>query len=429
MKRLFMALVFLGIFAGGYGAWWWTQKPGDAAAEGEAKGEKGKGKGRGKGAPLVVKAAAAIAKPMPVLIEAVGTVEPQHSVQVRAQVSGVLQSVLFTEGDKVKAGQLLFQIDPRTFEASYRQAQAQLARDMAQLENAKVQQDRLAPLLKNEFITRQEFDVAVTSVKSLEATVAADRALVEQARIQVEFSRIHAPIAGRTGALAIKPGNLVSAGGTGGVPLVTINSTDPILVSFSIPERQLEEIRRHQDDKEMRIEILPDRAGPAVATGRLVFVDNTVTPQTGTVLLKTRVSNGEEALWPGQFVNVRVVLRIEPNAVVVPEAAVQPGQEGSFVYLINDESRVEVRPIRIARQIGREVVIASGVKPGDRVITEIPQMLQTGAVVRLADAVPGDAGKKGRKGKGKKKGEGGDNADAGKERGRKGEPDTAVGKP
>ena len=156
MKRLVMAGVFLAIAAGVLGAWWWWQQSGAVAGEGKSKS------GKGKGAPLFVKTARAVAQPMPVLIEAVGSVEPEHSVQMRAQVSGVLQSVLFKEGDKVKAGQQLFQIDPRTFEALYRQSQAQLARDEAQLENAKVQRDRLEPLLKREFITRQEFDVAVT---------------------------------------------------------------------------------------------------------------------------------------------------------------------------------------------------------------------------------------------------------------------------
>lgn len=403
MKRLVMALIFAAIAAGGYGAWWLWQQSGAVAAEG--KGAKGKGKG--KGAPLVVKAAKAVAKPMPILIEAVGTVEPEHSVQVRAQVSGVLKSVMFKEGDKVHAGQLLFQIDPRTFQASYNQAQAQLARDQAQLENARVQRDRLEPLLQRGFITQQEFDVAVTSTKSLEATVAADRALLEQAQIQLEFSRIRAPITGRTGALAVKPGNLVPAAG-GGAPLVTINSTDPILVSFSIPERQLEEIRSYQNEKDMRIHVLPDRSGLAVGEGRLVFIDNTITPQTGTVLLKTRVENGSEALWPGQFVNVRIVLKIEPEAVVVAEAAVQPGQEGPFVYLVDADSRVHVRPVKVSRQIGNEVVIAAGVKPGDSVITEIPQSLQEGASVQLAGADAAGSGDKGKgkKGKGSKQGTG-----------------------
>src|SRR5262249_10743246 len=228
MKRVMMLVLFLVIGVGAYGGWWWWQQQGGASA---AESGGGKGKGRGKGAPPIVKTTKAVAKPMPVLIEAVGTVESEHSVQVRAQVSGVLQAVPFKEGDTVKSGQLRFQIDRRTFEAAYRQSQAQLARAQAQLKNAKVQQARLEPLLKREFITRQEFDVAVTSAKSLEATVAADHALMEQARLQLEYARIHAPISGRTGALTVKPGNLVTAStGASGTPLVTINSMGPIRV-------------------------------------------------------------------------------------------------------------------------------------------------------------------------------------------------------
>ena len=407
MKRFSMLLVFLvvgAVAAGGY--WYWSKPEQSASAQSApAKGQgKGKGKGKGGGGPLIVKATQAVSKPMPVLIEAVGTVEPEHSVQVRAQVSGVLQSVRFKEGDMVKAGQLLFQIDPRTYKAQYDQALAQLARNKAQLENARAQQERLEPLLKREFITRQEYDVAVTSAKSLEATVQADQAAAEQARIQLEYANIRAPISGRTGALAVNSGNLVQASG-GGAPLVTINSTNPIVVSFSIPERQLDDIRRYRNDGDVRIEILPDRAGPPVAEGKLVFIDNTVTPQTGTVILKTRVSNPNETIWPGQFVNVRVVLTIEPEAVVIPEVAVQPGQAGSFVYLIDDESKVRVQPVKIARQIGSDVVIAAGIKPGDRVITEIPQALQAGATVRVREGEGGAPGEP-RKGKGKGKGKG-----------------------
>lgn len=399
MKRLIMLLAFVAIGAAVAGGYWYWQQGGSAKG-----GEKAKGKGaKGGGGVLAVKAVRAVAKPMPVLIEAVGTVEPEQSVQVRAQVSGVLQNVAFREGDRVKAGQTLFEIDPRTFRAQYNQALAALARDKAQLENARAQQQRLEPLLKREFITRQEYDVAVTSAKSLEATVQAGEAAVEQARIQLDYARVVAPISGRTGQLAVRAGNLVTAAG-GGVPLVTINSTDPVLVGFSIPERQLEDIRRFQSEKDMRIEILPDRAGPPVAAGKLVFVDNTVTPQTGTVLLKTRVDNPKEAIWPGQFVNVRVVLTVEPEAVVVPEVAVQPGQAGPFVYLVDTDNKVEVRPVKVSRQLGHEVVIAEGVKAGDHVITEIPQALRPGGTVRLAD---GEGGKKGEgRGKGGKKGEG-----------------------
>jgi multidrug efflux system membrane fusion protein len=395
MKRVTMLLSFvvLAAVAGG-GYWYWQQSASGATPE-----SKGKGKGKG-GGTLFVKTARAVAKPMPVLIEAVGTVEPEHSVQVRAQVSGVLQSVMFKEGDTVKAGQLLFQIDPRTFQAQYNQALAALARDKAQLENARAQQERLEPLLKREFITRQEYDVAVTSAKSLEATVQADQAAAEQARIQLEFSRMHAPISGRTGTLAVKPGNLVPAAG-GGVPLVTINSMDPILVGFSIPERQLEEIRQNQGENDMRIEIIPDLGGPVAAEGKLVFIDNTVTPQSGTVLLKTRVSNQKEVLWPGQFANVRIVLKIEPEAVVVPEVAVQPGQQGPFVYMVED-GKAKIQPVKVSRQIGGEVVIAEGIKAGDMVLTEIPQAIAPGAAVQIAGA----DGKGGGKGKGKGSGKG-----------------------
>ena len=411
MTRFWKSFLVICVLAAGSGFYWWKSQPATknaGAVPGKAAKADAKGAGKG-GGVLTVKAVRAVMKPMPVLVEAVGTVEAEHSVQVRAQVSGVLKSVLFKEGDRVKAGQLLFQIDPRTFQSQYDQALAAMARDQALLENARAQQERLEPLLKREFITRQEYDVAVTSAKSLEATVAADRAIAEQARIQLEYSRITAPIAGRTGTLAVTPGNLVPAAG-GGVPLVTINSMDPILVAFSIPERQLKEIRRYQNNQDMRIEILPDRGGSPVAEGKLVFIDNTVTPQTGTVLLKTRVSNTKELIWPGQFVNVRVVLTIEPEAVVVPEVAVQPGQEGSFVYLMDAADKVQVQPVKVSRQIGNEVVIASGVKAGDHIITEIPQALQPGATVRLAGA--DDKKGSGEKGKGKGQGKSGEKGES-----------------
>lgn len=411
MTRFWKSFLVICVLAAGSGFYWWKSQPATktaGAVPGKAAKAEGKGLGKG-GGVLTVKAVRAVMKPMPVLVEAVGTVEAEHSVQVRAQVSGVLKSVLFKEGDRVKAGQLLFQIDPRTFQSQYDQALAAMARDQALLENARAQQERLEPLLKREFITRQEYDVAVTSAKSLEATVAADRAIAEQARIQLDYSRITAPIAGRTGTLAVTPGNLVPAAG-GGVPLVTINSMDPILVAFSIPERQLKEIRRYQNSQDMRIEIVPDRGGSPVAEGKLVFIDNTVTPQTGTVLLKTRVSNTKELIWPGQFVNVRVVLTIEPDAVVVPEVAVQPGQEGSFVYLMDAANKVQLQPVKVSRQIGNEVVIASGVKAGDHIITEIPQALQPGVTVRLASA--DDKKGSGEKGKGKGQGKGGEKGES-----------------
>ncbi len=398
MKRLGMLLVFLMTgagLAGGY--WYWKDAGSGTAAEGKAAGKaKGKGRGGRGGGVLTVKATQAVVKPMPVVIDAVGTVESEHSVQVKPQVGGILDSVMFREGDQVKAGQVLFQIDPRTYKAQYEQALAALARDKAQLENARAQQDRLQPLLNREYITRQEYDVAVTSTRSLEATVKSDEAAVEQTRIQLDFTRVRAPISGRTGTIPVKSGNLVSTSAT----LVTINSMDPILVAFSIPERQLDDIRRYQNSRDMHIDILPNLNGPSVAEGKLVFIDNMVTPQTGTVLLKTRVANAKEAIWPGQFVNVRVVLTVEPAAIVLPEAAVQPGQDGSFVYLIDENSTVKIQPVVVSRQIGAEIVVAKGVKPGDQVITEIPQALQPGAKIQLAGGETDARGRRGdRKGK------------------------------
>jgi multidrug efflux system membrane fusion protein len=376
VKRSTLITVCAVALAAAGGFWYWQEADG-AAVPGAGRG------GPGGGAPLRVQIARAVVKPMPVVIEATGTVEPEQSVTLRAQVSGVLESVSFKEGDTVQAGQLLFEIDPRTYQAQYNQALAALARDQAQLENAKVQQARLEPLLGREFITQQEYDVAVTSAKSLEATVEADRAAVEQAKIQLDHSRIRAPISGRTGAVSVKPGNLVTAStGSGGATLVTINRLDPILVTFSIPERQFEEFRRHRQDPAMRVEVSPGRGAPLAASGQVVFVDNAVSQQTGTVLLKTRVANPRDVLWPGQFVHVRVILTVEPDAVVVPEVAVQAGQQGPFVYRIED-GRVAVRPITISRQIGPEVVVASGLHERDVVVTEIPQGLNEGVSVQI----------------------------------------------
>jgi multidrug efflux system membrane fusion protein len=374
MKRSTM-IVVCGLALAAAGGYWYWHAANSAAAPGPARGKSG--------APLRVQATRAVVKPMPVVIEAAGTVEPEQSVTLRAQVSGVMESVLFKEGETVTAGQLLFEIDPRTYQAQYNQALAALARDEAQLENAKVQQARLEPLLGREFITQQEFDVAVTSTKSLEATVEADRAAVEQARIQLDHSRIRTPISGRTGAVSVKPGNLVTAStGSGGATLVTINRLDPILVTFSIPERQFEEFRRYRHDPAMRVEVSPSRSAPLAATGQVVFVDNAVSQQTGTVLLKTRVTNPREALWPGQFVHVRVILTVEPEAVVVPEVAVQAGQQGPFVYRI-DNGRVAIQPVTISRQIGPEVVIGSGLQARDTVVTEVPQGLNEGVLVQI----------------------------------------------
>ncbi len=242
--------VVLAVAAGGAGWWYYTQKN-IATATAEKKSEagkgarKGRGKGKGPGGPLSVRAERVRVQPMPVVIDGIGTIEAEQSVGVRAQVSGVLEAANFREGDNVKAGQLLFRIDQRPFRASVNQSRAALARDEAQLAQARAQQSRLEPLVKQEYITKQEYDVAVTSTKSLEATAAANRAALEQAKLQLAYTEIHSPINGRTGSLSVQLGNLVSAGTSGSQPLVVINRMHPILVAFSVTRNDLDDFRRN----------------------------------------------------------------------------------------------------------------------------------------------------------------------------------------
>jgi RND family efflux transporter MFP subunit len=214
----------------------------------------------------------------------------------------------------------------------------------------------------------------------------------------LSYAQISAPISGRTGSLSVRPGNLVT-GGTGGAPLVVINSTQPILVSLSVPQRYLDDVRRVWNTPELKVEISPNPGAPAVATGALVFIDNTVNPQTGTIVLKARVKNDKEELWPGQFIAARIVLKVEKDALVLPEGTVQPGQDGSFVYIVQD-GRAKIKNIQVDRQIGELVVITKGLAGGDEVITDVPATLTDGAQVTVRSA-----GSEGAKGEGKRKGD------------------------
>ena len=262
MKRLTMLLVFGAIAAAMLGGYWYWQSPAGATTEKMEKAGKGAGK-RGGGA-VPVSTVMAKRQSMPVLIDAVGTVEPEQSVAVRPQTNGVLEAVLFKEGDSVKQGQVLFRIDARPMVASLEQARASLARDVAQLAQAQAQEARLRPLADKDYITKSEYEVALTQSKSLQATVEANRAAVQQAQLQLSYATITAPISGRTGSLSVRAGNLVSAG-TGGAPLVVINSTRPILVSLSVPQRFLDEVRQAWTAGDIKVTIIPNPISPAVA--------------------------------------------------------------------------------------------------------------------------------------------------------------------
>lgn len=406
MKPFVKIIVIVCLIAGGGGGYyWWKTQAGGKTIEAADKSAKKEGKGAGKrggGGPVAVRTVQVERKAMPVVIDAVGTVESEHSVAVRPQVNGVLTAVLFKEGDRVKAGQPLFRIDPRPMQASVDQATSALARDQAQLAQAKEQESRLRPLMQKEYITRNEYDVAATQVKSLEATVSSNRAVLEQAKLLLSYAQILAPISGRTGSLSVDSGNLVT-GGTGGAALVVINSTQPIIVSLSVPQRFLEDVRRYWNTPDLKVQISLNPGGPAVAEGSLVFIDNTVNPTTGTILLKARFKNEKEELWPGQFVAARITLRVEKDALVLPEGAVQPGQDKPFVYVVRD-GKAAMQEVRVARQIGNQMVIDKGLNGDEQVVVDVPLSLTVGAQVVVR--APGE----GKDGKGSKQGKDGKNA-------------------
>lgn len=399
MKPFWIVFVVLCLAGGGAYYWWNTQaasKQAEAKGAAETGGAKSAGKGKkGRGGPIPVRTVTPKRQPMPVIIDAIGTVEAEHSVAVRPQTSGVLTEVRFKEGDYVKEGQVLFLIDPRPAAAAVAQSRAALVRDEAQLAQARAQEERLRPLIEKDYITRQEYEVAATTAKSLEATVNANKAALEQAQLQLAYSRIVAPIAGRTGSLAVKAGNLVAAG-TGGTPLVVINRTRPILVALAVPQRYLNDVRQYWGTPDLKVEIATDRGGATLVEGKLVFIDNAVNPSTGTILLKAQVKNDKEELWPGQFLAARIVLRVEQDAMVLPEGAVQPGQEGHYVFAVRD-GRARVVPIVIDRQISDQVVISEGLKGDEQIVIDVPPTLAPNSPVTLG----GEPGKSKGKGKGK----------------------------
>ena len=305
---------------------------------------------------------------MPLDANVVGTVEAFSTVAVRAQVTGELKAVNFKQGDDVQAGQVLFTLDRRPLEAALNQAEANLARDTAQAANAKVIAQRMEDLVERGVGTREQRDTARTTAAALDAVVGANRAAVENAKVQLQYATIRAPIAGRTGALMVHAGNLVRANDQ--MPLVVINQVSPIFVSFGIPEALLPDLRRYMAQRELDVQALPPNEEIAPATGRITFVDNQVDQTTGTIRIKATFPNSNRRLWPGQFVNVRVRLATDPRAIVVPAVAVQAGPEGQYVYVVKSDQTVELRPVTVARTAGTETILKLGVKPGETVVVD-----------------------------------------------------------
>jgi multidrug efflux system membrane fusion protein len=388
------------------------------AAAGEGGGRGGRG-GRGAGGPVPVTTTHVEEKSVPVTIPAVGTAEAISSVQIRAQVTGQLSQVHFAEGQEVKKGDLLFSLDSRPFEASLQQAQAVLARDTATANNATAQNARYEDLYKRGLIPRDQYETQQASAQSAQATLQADRAAVETAKLNLSYTHITAPISGRTGSLSVHAGDLIRANDT--TPLVVINQLAPIYVTFSVPGRYLADIRGHQAQHPLHVVArgqasLPPGAQPPpprstvekatgtedaaqeaetsiivpTASGSVTFIDNTVDPTTGTIKLKGTFPNTDHKLWPGLFVQVTLNLTTDTNAIVVPAIAVQASQQGQFVYVVKKDGTVEMRPVTVARQQGEEMVIANGLAAGEEVGTDGQLRLTPGArIVRASEGARG----------------------------------------
>jgi multidrug efflux system membrane fusion protein len=336
-------------------------------------------------APAVpVTAAQVVQKSMPIDIRVIGSAEPYSAVAVRAQITGELTTVSFQEGEDVSQGQVLFTLDRRPLDAALQQAQAALERDLAQMANAKAQAQRYRDLAERGIATREQIDQTTANAGAIEATVGADRAAIENAKVQLQYATIVAPISGRTGALMVQRGNLVRANDT--TPLVVINEVIPIYVSFSLPEAQLPNFKRYMAAGSVRIEALAPNDTGAPAVGRITFIDNAVDRSTGTIKIKGTFPNADRRLWPGQFLNVVVTLTTDKDAIVVPTTAVQTGQQGQYVFVVKPDQTAELRPITVARAAGDETVVKSGLKAGETVVTDGHLRLVPGSRVSVKSA-------------------------------------------
>lgn len=335
-----------------------------------------------------VTVATAVQKDIPVQLRAIGNVEPFSTVSVKSQVVGQLAHVHFVEGQRVDKGALLFTIDPRPFEAAVRQAEANVARAVAEARNAEVDAKRRTQLLAQGFVSRDEYDQSQTKAASFAAAVKADQAAVENARLELQYCYIHSPIDGRVGQLLVHEGNVVEANDT---LLAVINQVRPVYVSFSVPEQDLPEVRQRAGEGKLPVQaFVPHHDGTPIV-GDLSFINNTVDMTTGTVLLKALFPNDDESLWPGQFVDVAVTLAVHRDAVLVPAEAIQVGQQGQFVFVVAADDSAVVRPVVPGKRTGSEIVVTQGLTAGERVVTEGQIRLAPGMTVQIKDGNGSDS--------------------------------------
>ncbi len=323
---------------------------------------------------------------VPYVVTANGEVEPNRFVAVQSQVTGQLTRLGFAEGDDVRQGQMLFEIDPRPFQAELERVQGVLARDEAQLVRARADSARYETLVKDGYVTREQNDQIQGDLRALTATVSADRATVERARFDLGNATVRAPISGRTGQLAFREGNVVRA--LSETPLVTINEVSPVLVRFAVPESEFAELRARAGlNKPLPVRIRSSVGDTArVIDGVLAFVDNAIDRSTGAVTLKARVSNEDGVLWPGQFVQVSLELAVDRDVVTVPASSVLSTPNGTFVFVVDAKGNAARMPITLGRQIGEMAVVATGLQGGESVVVDGQQRIGDGSAVRVRGA-------------------------------------------
>ncbi len=328
--------------------------------------------------PVAVRVAAATERDVPIEVRAVGRIVSAASVQLRAQVTGVLLATRFTDGQTVRKGDVLVELDARPYAAVVAEARARLVQDRVRAENARADAARYAELAGKEYVARQQHDAAQANAAALEAQLVADEALLERARLNLEYCTIRAPISGRTGKRRVDPGNLVPAGGPD--PLVTIEQVKPVFAEFAVPERVLAALRaRAGAPPTVRVRT----AGGPEVTGTLTFVDNAVDLSTGTVLLRARLPNEDESLWPGQTIEVRLEVGERTRAVVVPAGAVAAGQQGEYAYVVGADRKAQLRQVVVDQAGEREAVIGKGIAAGEQVVVEGQLKLRPGALVEV----------------------------------------------
>ncbi|MEO7190172.1 MAG: efflux RND transporter periplasmic adaptor subunit [Vicinamibacterales bacterium] len=356
---------------------------GPVATEGRAGGAPAAaGRGRGGGGPVAVKTARVVVKPMAVNVRVVGNVEAASTVNVRAQVTGELKTVEFSEGQDVAKGQLLFTLDPRPFELAVRQAETAFARDAAQSRTAEAQAERSTELLAKGLVAPSAHETTQAQAAAIRGAMASDQVQIDNAKLQLQFTRITASVSGRTGALLVHEGSLIRNNDT--TPLVVINQISPVFVSFAVPARLLAQLQ-HERGK-LHVEASPAGGAERGAEGTVSFLDNSVDRATDTIRLKATFPNRDRRLWPGAFVDVTLRLAETPQALVIPNAAVQASQQGQLVYVVKSDRTVEARPITVGWTEGDETVVARGLSADETVVTDGQLRLTPGARVTTGQA-------------------------------------------